>query len=380
MTNDTAPELFIGLMSGTSIDSIDAALVQFDENRVTIIASHEHPIPQNLKSDIVSLCQPGADEINRAGRADRQLGTLFAEAALALLKKNQIEKSMVTAIGSHGQTIRHHPTSKSTAAELAFTLQVGDPNTIAALTGITTVADFRSIDIALGGQGAPLAPAFHHAVFASTQHNRAVINIGGIANITFMPAKGDVIGFDCGPGNGLMDLWINRHFGKNYDEDGNWASQGTINEELLKLLLDETYFEWAPPKSTGRELFNDIWLDQKLALAPSLAPVDVQATLLEFTAKTIHNHLMALPESVSEIFLCGGGAYNKQLEVHLQALLKPAKVARSSDLGIEPSWVEATAFAWLAKQTLTNCTGNLPTVTGASSAAVLGAIYPGISH
>ncbi len=386
MADNLTPQHYIGLMSGTSIDSVDAALVEFANNKIAIVASHEHPIPPKLKQDIVSLCQPGSDEINRAGTVDRQLGALFAEATLALLDSSNVEKNTIVAIGSHGQTIRHQPRTKTTPVEQAFTLQIGDPNTIAVLTGITTVADFRRMDIALGGQGAPLAPAFHKAVFSSQQQHRAVINIGGIANITYMPCNDDVIGFDCGPGNGLMDLWIQRHQGKAFDKNGDWAGRGNCNEELLTLLMNEPYLSWAPPKSTGRELFNGQWLDQKLEQISEDSSTDaegsaanIQATLLEFTVSAIQSHLLQLPEKIEEVFLCGGGAYNERLVERLQKVLAPATVTNTSALGIDPQWVEAAAFAWLARQTLLSLPGNIPSVTGANSTAGLGAIYPGIS-
>tara|TARA_B110000444_G_scaffold257874_1_gene297374 strand:+ start:550 stop:1695 length:1146 start_codon:yes stop_codon:yes gene_type:complete len=379
MNDNTMLEYYIGLMSGTSIDSVDAALVGFKNNEITIIASHEHPIPTELRENVISLCETGDDEINRAGVVDRELGALFAEAALALVATSDIERKAVVAIGSHGQTIRHHPTTKTTPSKHAFTLQIGDPNTIAAHTGITTVADFRRMDIALGGQGAPLAPVFHKAFFSSQQHHTAVINIGGIANITYLPFNGEALGFDCGPGNGLMDLWIQRHQGSNFDKNGAWASQGNCHQELLSLLMNEDYLSWTPPKSTGRELFNGKWLDQKLSQVTESSPVDIQATLLEFTARVIQNHLEQLPETIADIFLCGGGAHNKSLVNRLQKLMTPAIVTDTSSFGIDPEWVEAAAFAWLARQTLSNLPGNLPGVTGASSRAILGAIYPGIS-
>jgi len=378
MADNTIPQLYIGLMSGTSVDSVDAALVEFADDDTHIIASHEHPIPAKTKEDIVALCQPGYDEINRTGTLDRQLGALFAQAALTLLDTCRVEKKAVCAIGSHGQTVRHQPATKTTPAEHAFTLQIGDPNTIAALTGITTVADFRGMDIALGGQGAPLAPAFHQAVFWSQQQHRAVINIGGIANITYMPRNGEVIGFDCGPGNGLMDLWTQRHQGKAFDQNGDWANQGECIDELLALLMSEDYLSLSPPKSTGRELFNSNWLDHKLSQLSDNSAANIQSTLLEFTAKAIQTHIHNLPEAVDAIFLCGGGAYNTKLVQRLENLLKPASVKNTSALGIEPSWVEAAAFAWLARQTLLSLPGNLPAVTGARSPAILGAIYPAL--
>jgi len=369
-------ELFIGLMSGTSVDSIDAALIEFENDTLRIISTHEHPLPIELRNEVIELCQPGTDEINRLGRIDRKLGALFADAAIALLEKQKLAAEQISAIGSHGQTIRHHPCSDTVNSSQGFTLQIGDPNTIAAITQITTVADFRRRDVALGGQGAPLAPIFHQAMFASSSHNRAVINIGGIANISYLPIDGEPMGFDCGPGNGLMDLWIQRHRGENYDNKGQWASEGKYNTKLLTELQNEPYLELPFPKSTGRELFNEKWLNYKLSKVDISNTADIQATLLEFTARTIQAHISILPATISQIFLCGGGAYNSLLTARLKSLLQPSTIFSTSALDIAPEWVEAAAFAWLARQTLRGLPGNLPSVTGASSLSILGAVYP----
>jgi anhydro-N-acetylmuramic acid kinase len=307
--------------------------------------------------------------------ADRLVAIAFAEATNALLKLANKQAHDITAIGSHGQTIRHLPPSKTIATEHAYSLQLGDPNTIAALTGITTVADFRRKDIALGGQAAPLVPAFHRAIFSGVVP-RAVINIGGISNITYLGNHGETLGFDCGPGNNLMDRWIEHHQQKKYDQDGAWANSGTSNTELLTALLNHSYFQLNPPKSLDREDFNLNWLNKQLQNGFSaLAAEDIQATLINFTAASIAQGLQQLPNTVNEVFICGGGAFNKTLMRALENYLHPAIVASTAQLGVDPEWVEAMAFAWLAKQTLEKKPGNIASVTGASREAILGGIY-----
>lgn len=368
--------MLIGLMSGTSMDSIDAALVTFTDKQVRLESTHEHPIPNELRQLLLRLCEPGDNEIELMGAADRWLGQLFAAATNQLLANNNIPASEVVAIGSHGQTIRHRPPSDQTPAREAFTLQIGDANTIAALTGITTVTDFRRRDVALGGQGAPLAPAFHRAVFASPDEPRAVINVGGIANITALNPVGGILGFDCGPGNVLMDTWVAKNQGKPYDDGGHWARTGQVHAPLLKKLLAEPYLKLSAPKSTGRELFNRPWLDAHLSqLLEPVSPPDVQATLLEYTAQTIRLGLEQTSFEPTAMYMCGGGAHNSALLDRLAALLHPCKVDTTQALGIAPGWVEAAAFAWLARQTLKGQAGNARAVTGASKEAILGAVY-----
>ncbi len=370
-TNDTS-HLYIGLMSGTSLDSIDSALVEFKNDRFHLIESLECHLPAPLREQLISLCQPGDNEIDRMGSADRELGRAFASTVKTLLKNSGKTAAEITAIGSHGQTIRHRP-----SGENGFTLQISDPNTIAFETGITTIADFRRRDIAANGQGAPLTPAFHKAAFSSKQHNRAIINIGGIANVTYLGSNGDTSGLDTGPGNTLMDSWIQKNRQQKYDDEGQWAASGTSNEALLAQLLSHPYLSKAQPKSTGREDFNVQWLQQILNQQNhKLAANDVQATLLEFSARTISNELNKLPQSINEIYICGGGAYNTQLMLRLETLLHPCIVANTSQLGIPAQWVEAVAFAWLAKQTIEKKPGNLHQVTGASRDVILGAVYP----
>lgn len=371
--------LFIGLMSGTSADDIDAALVSFDNHdTLRLMATAKEPIA-DLKADIHQLAIADSNEIYRMGQLDRELGIRFSQAVTTLLSQTNTHPGSITAIGSHGQTIRHYPETQR-AEEHSFTLQVGDPNTIAQLTGITTVADFRRRDMVLGGQGAPLVPAFHRAVFADSNTNRAIVNIGGVANITVLPRDKTlpVTGFDCGPGNNLMDTWIHQQQGSHYDKNGEWAATGTIAPALLEQLLATPYLHQPPPKSTGRELFSPNWLTQQLStLALPEPPANIQATLLEFTAQTITNAIMNSAGNTNAVFLCGGGANNPVLMERIDSLLDGIDVKSTEALGIHHDWVEAIAFAWLAKQTLDGLPGNLPAVTGASEATILGAIYPG---
>ncbi len=372
--NQAAREFYIGLMSGTSMDGIDSAVIDLAQGKARIVATHSHPIPMDLQTEIRSLFLPGDDDIDTLGSCDQQLGLCFAEAANTVLKHAGLKPSNIIAIGSHGQTVRHRPPANDTPHP--FTLQIGDPNIIATRTSITTVADFRRRDMALGGQAAPLAPAFHNAVFHSNKHNRAVVNIGGISNITLLPAKGQVLGFDTGPGNRLLDDWIKQHKNKAFDDGGQWASQHTSDPQLLEQLKAHPFLQRPAPKSTGREEFNRQWLDQELKEFDHLSPGCVQATLLAFTAETIVDALKALSVEIDEIFICGGGALNTALMLSLSNLLTPAKVNSTAALGITPEWVEAAAFAWLARQTLAGLAGNLPAVTGAKGLTVLGGIYP----
>ena len=372
--NNDCRELYIGLMSGTSMDGIDSAIIELKQHEIKLVATYSHPIPKLLQQAIKPLFLPGDDNIDALGSADQQLGICFAQATTALLKRAGLNASDITAIGSHGQTVRHRPPSSDTPHP--FTLQIGDPNIIAARTGITTVADFRRRDMALGGQAAPLVPAFHHAVFHSKTHNRAIVNIGGISNITLLPVDGEVIGFDTGPGNRLLDDWIKQHKNKNFDDGGQWASQHASDAQLLEQLKTHPFLQRPAPKSTGREEFNRQWLDQELKPFSHLSPGAVQATLLACTAETIADALKALPVELDEVYICGGGALNTTLMTRLSDLLAPANVDCTAALGISPEWVEAAAFAWLARQTLAGLAGNLPAVTGAKGLTVLGGIYP----
>lgn len=371
-------ECYIGLMSGTSVDGVDATLVEIDSSgRLTLLGHHETRYDSDIRQDILGLCQPGDNEVERLGQLDQRLGRLFAEAANQLLFDQGLAAEHIAAIGSHGQTIRHHP--KGSIAH-PFTLQIADPNVIAELTGITTVADFRRRDMAAGGGGAPLVPAFHQAVFRSEQEKRVIINIGGIANASDLGAMNS-LGFDTGPGNALMDGWIQRNQGLTYDANGEWARSGRCQNTLLQQLLQHPYFTATPPKSTGREDFNLHWLDAQLAVHKKicstieLSSEDVQATLLELTAVSIIEAIRTYIPQHDHLFICGGGAKNSALMERLSQLSK-VPVSNTGALGIEPQQVEGAAFAWLARQTLHCLPGNQPAATGAYKEVILGGIYP----
>ena len=363
--------IYIGLMSGTSIDSVDVIAATFEQDGFTLLETHSHNIPDHLKLSIQYLCQPGNDTVQLYAETDQQLGELFGQAALAIMNKMGVSSDQVRAIGSHGQTVRH---SAPGQGNIAFSQQIGDPNIIAVRTGCVVAADFRRKDMALGGHGAPLVPAFHRELFSASHQNRVIVNIGGIANITVLPAEGPCIGFDTGPGNLLLDSWCNRHQGKEYDDNGQWAAGGICNQDLLTQLKSHRFFALAAPKSTGRESFHSVWLDEQLSLLPAMNPQDIQATLVQLTAETIADEINSLDVSIDEVFVCGGGAFNGTLMANLNAALT-ASVASTAVLGLDPNWVEACAFAWLAKQRVEGGTGNISGVTGAERETVLGALY-----
>jgi len=358
------------------MDSIDAALVRIRDNELSLIDSLALPMPASVRLEIAALSRSGDCEVERLGQLDRRLGQLFAEACLALLAQSGVAPAQVRAIGSHGQTVRHRPPSAASGDQLAYTLQIGDPSTIAEITGIDTVADFRRRDIAAGGEGAPLAPAFHAAVFSKPGTPRAIVNIGGIANITLLH-DGETRGFDCGPGNTLLDHWIHRQRGQDYDRDGEWSAGGSVHNDLLQALLAHPYFNLPAPKSTGKESFHLDWVDSVLAGLGTVDPRDVQATLAELTAATVCDGIAASSIDVREVYVCGGGAANPDLMRRIQRRLGSVYVGTTGELGCDAAWVEAAAFAWLAQRTLERLAGNLPAVTGASGARVLGAVYPG---
>ena len=360
--------LFIGIMSGTSLDGVDAALCKFETGACELIATHFLPYPTELKLELLTLHKPDANELETALLLGNKLATLYAEAVNNLLISAKKSAHDIAATGCHGQTIRHRP-------ELGFTLQIGNAALLAELTNITVISDFRSRDIAAGGQGAPLVPAFHKAIFASENLNRAIINIGGIANITYLTKSGDVLGFDSGPGNMLLDAWTKLKLGKDYDADGAWAATGVVHESFLNNMLAEPYFALPPPKSTGRDLFNDDWLKQHI-LYPHCRPQDIARTLVELSAYTICQALSKHCPEVDEVYLCGGGARNTLLASSIKTMLKGTPVLDTDALGVGVDWLEAVAFAWLAEQTLENKPSNLPAVTGAKGLRVLGAIYP----
>lgn len=364
--------LYIGLISGTSVDAIDAALVDLGGTRPVVVSTYAHAIPTELRREL--LCAADRDRLHQVLRLDVRMGHLFSEAALALLDAAGCSGAAISAIGSHGQTVSHQP-----SGDFPYTLQIGDPNIIVERTGITTVADFRRRDIAAGGQGAPLVPAYHYALFQSRERARAVVNIGGIANVTVLPSDPDapVLGFDTGPGNGLLDTWANRHLGVALDREAAWAQEGEPIPALLSEFLADAFFAAAPPKSTGKEDFNLAWIQGCIErMKPEPGARDVQRTLCELTVVTIADAIAQHASDTDEIFVCGGGVNNPLLMRGLQARLKPRRVVPSAERGIDPDFVEACAFAWLAKQTLDGRAASLPSVTGAGRPVVLGAIYP----
>lgn len=363
-----AGELFIGLMSGTSLDGVDAALVEFnDQQQLQVLHTFFLRYPAVLRAEILALQHPTDNELEATALMANTLARLYADAVIGLLNEANVKAKTITAIGCHGQTIRHRP-------ELGFTLQIGNAALLAELTGITVVSDFRSRDIAAGGQGAPLVPAFHKAVFADSKINRAIINIGGIANITYIAHSGETFGFDSGPGNMLLDAWIKQHLDLDFDANGDWASTGSTITPLLASMLEDDYFSLIPPKSTGRDLFNDKWLNKHLS-NDNYQPNDVAHTLVALTAHSIHIALKEHCGSVDEVYICGGGAKNGFLIQQLKFLLGDTKLSNIDELGIGTDWAEAIAFAWLAKQCLHQKTANLAEVTGARGPRILGAIY-----
>ncbi|WP_194725350.1 anhydro-N-acetylmuramic acid kinase [Noviherbaspirillum malthae] len=373
---DSSTQYFIGLMSGTSMDGIDGVLAEFsgaEGERISTLSTAYLPFPEALRADLMALQAPGDNEIHREALAANLLAQQYAECVRKLLAEAAIDASRINAIGVHGQTIRHRP-------ELGYTRQTNNPALLAELAGIDVIADFRSRDIAAGGQGAPLVPAFHQAVFGEPGEVRTVVNIGGMSNISVLREGGGILGFDTGPGNVLMDAWIAEHLGKAYDANGTWASGGAIVPALLRELMAEPFLSLPPPKSTGRDLFDRAWLEARLQACPGIPAQDVQATLTAFTAHTLADAIAVHAADARNVYVCGGGAYN----AHLMQLLQQALGERgqsvfvhSTDvLGISPNHVEALAFAWLACRHVQRKAGNLATVTGAAGPRILGACYP----
>ena len=364
-------EIYIGLMSGTSLDGVDIAIVDFSEYPPRLLHCNTTAYDETMRQRLRNLCQSETTTLDILYSLDAELGELYAESVKRALKLASFDPSNIIAIGCHGQTIRHSPDSAR-----PYTAQIGDPNRIAALTGITTVADFRRKDIALGGQAAPLAPAFHRFLFRADDENRALINIGGIANVTYLP--GDpaepILGFDTGPGNTLLNYWNEQHRKSPFDNAGAWARSGQVIDELLKsMIAGEDYFCLEAPKSTGTEYFNSEWLTG--FLADNFAPNDVQATLVELTVTTIANALSGLPVLPAKCFVCGGGAHNQYLLERLALSLPHCGVATTHALGLDPDFVEAVAFAWLARERINLRSGNIPEVTRARRATILGGVY-----
>lgn len=368
----SADGLYIGLMSGTSVNAVDAVLVAWDGGRPRLLQAHSHAIPGELRERAFALARGQDESIHALCTLDRDIADLFADSALALLARAGLEPAAISAIGSHGQTLRHRPPAPGTTA---YTLQVGDPNTIAERTGITTVADFRRRDLAAGGEAAPLVPPFHAELFGAPARRRAIVNIGGIANATILDGRRAVAGFDSGPGNTLLDAWIQRCRGLSMDRDGAWAAAHPVDEALLQALLADPWFHRRGPRSTGPELFNLRWLQSHLP--PAMEAGRVQATLAELSARAIAVSLDDLP--LDGVWVCGGGACNGDLMQRLRRLLadRECPLASTATLGIDPQWVEAAAFAWLARRRLQGLPGNVPAVTGARGERVLGGVFAG---
>jgi anhydro-N-acetylmuramic acid kinase len=373
--------LYIGLMSGTSLDGIDIAMVEFKTRSWHVIETAYQPFPAEMREKLLGLCNAPSLDVDLLGRTDGLLGQLYAEAVLEMLLKSKLPAKDIVAIGSHGQTIRHRPLLEPSNSRipqpLPYTLQIGDPNIIAERTGITTVADFRRRDLAAGGQGAPLVPAFHAYALHSAQERRGVLNIGGIANITRL--SDEISGFDTGPGNTLIDAWTQLHFQKSCDQGGELAANGVLDRTLLAAMMADPYFQMPPPKSTGREYFNLQWLKKYLP-ASGISALDVLATLTHLTAHSIADAIRRFVPQIDRVLVCGGGTHNDYLMMLLAGLLAPRQVGSTQEAGLDPDFVEATAFAWLAKQTLEHKPGNLTSVTGARKAVILGGVYYGNSE
>lgn len=367
------PEIYIGLMSGTSLDGVDGVLADFSSSPLRILAHVALPFDDGLRAELLALNTAGSDELHRCALAANALVRVYAHAVSQLLAQSGVDATQVRAIGAHGQTVRHRPQEFD---DTGYTVQLNSPALLAELTGIDVVADFRSRDVAAGGQGAPLAPLFHAGVFSSPGTDAFVLNLGGISNLSVLARGGGIIGFDCGPGNSLMDHWCLQHTGQVFDAGGAWAASGKVNAPLLAYLLDAPYFGLPAPKSTGRDLFNPAWLSQKLEPFAQLAPEDVQATLAELTATSCATGVKGYSWTNGTLIVCGGGAFNKHLMTRLQALLPGMSVASSKAHGLAPLQVEAAAFAWLAQQCVARKAAGRTSVTGARGARVLGALYP----
>jgi anhydro-N-acetylmuramic acid kinase len=366
------PQLFIGLMSGTSLDGVDGVLADFSGPQPRVLAHHAMPFPPALKHELLALNTASDNELHRAALAANGLVRVYARTVHALLANTQTEPRDVRAIGAHGQTVRHQPGAFDGTG---YTLQLNNPALLAELTGMDVVADFRSRDVAAAGQGAPLVPVFHQGIFGQVDNTVGVLNIGGIANLSVLHANGEVLGFDCGPGNALLDHWCQQHTGEAFDHNGTWGASGSVIEPLLHALLTEPYLQQVPPKSTGRDLFHPTWLAQQLNGFANVAAADVQATLTEFTARACLNDVLRHAPEAKELIVCGGGALNGLLMSRLQAGLPHVRVLSSAERGMPPLQVEAAAFAWLARQTVLGLPGNLPKVTGAQGARILGGIF-----
>lgn len=362
---------YIGIMSGTSLDGLDIALINQEHNKASqLIATKYIAMPESIKFELLSLCSSGANELERAAIAEQKWANLAAQGIQELLKANKFQPNQIKAIGSHGQTVRHFP-------DKGFTIQISNGALLAELTQITVVTDFRRRDVAAGGQGAPLVPAYHEAIFKSDQKHRAILNIGGFSNLSLLAPNNITQGFDCGPGNVLSDTWITYKRQLSFDEKGQWAASAPVDDQLLALFLADSFFNKTGPKSTGRELFNFEWLQEKLQqLNKSIADNVVQSTILQLTVESIVDSLQKAQPITDELIICGGGAFNDELLKRLKQKLPHTSVKTTQDLGFPPEWIEAMAFAWLAYCCLEKIPANQPAVTGAKGFRVLGAIYP----
>ncbi|SER42843.1 anhydro-N-acetylmuramic acid kinase [Nitrosomonas sp. Nm51] len=359
---------YIGIMSGTSLDGVDAVLIDFGTEKHSLVKTFFLPYDNAIKSKLLALHHSSNDELNTAALLSNQLARIYVTAVESLLRDSTVSAQDIMAIGCHGQTVRHCPEING-----GYTIQLVNAALLTELTGITVVSDFRNRDLAAGGQGAPLVPAFHQAAFMHSDQRRVIVNIGGIANLTYLDPFGEVSGFDCGPGNMLMDAWCQLHTGKPYDDNGNWAATGRFIPSLLEKFLSEDFFSTPPPKSTGRDLFNFKWLESHLQ---DEQPEDVQATLMQLSVTSISQAIQTFYPETDEAYLCGGGAHNLYLVNQLKKNLSVKKIALTDELGIPADWVEASAFAWLARQTILKQPGNLPAATGAKGQRILGAIHP----
>jgi anhydro-N-acetylmuramic acid kinase len=367
------PDLYIGLMSGTSLDGVDGVLADFSAASPLVVEHASTPFPPDLRAELLRLNSSGPDELHRAALAGNGLMRVYAQVVRELLASARLSNTDIRAIGAHGQTVRHRPQEFDGTG---YTLQLCQPALLAELTGIDVVADFRSRDVAAGGQGAPLAPFFHQGVFGRPGESVGVLNIGGIANLTLLRPNGSMLGFDCGPGNCLMDAWCAQHTSQAYDDEGSWAASGKPLSSLLDVLLAEPYFRKAPPKSTGRDLFNPAWLQQHLQALGDAAPADVQSTLAELTARACSADVLRHEPGMRRLVVCGGGVFNTHLMRRLQSFLPDVQVSSSADSGLPPLQVEAMAFAWLARKTVRREKLQLQSITGAKGARVLGCVYP----
>jgi anhydro-N-acetylmuramic acid kinase len=367
------PELYIGLMSGTSLDGVDGVLADLSHSTPRVIAHASAPFAANLRAELLALNTAGENELHRAALAGNALTRVYSQVVHELLKHGGASASSIEAIGAHGQTVRHRPREFDGTG---YTIQLCQPALLAELTGIDVAADFRSRDVAAGGQGAPLAPFFHQAMFGRKGESVGVLNIGGISNLTLLRADGSMIGFDCGPGNSLMDAWCASHQGQDFDAGGTWAASGQVISPLLQALMAEPFFAKPPPKSTGRDLFNTVWLQAHLQAFAKADAADVQATLAELTARACSADVLRHEPGLRRLIVCGGGALNNHLMARLQSLLPGVQVASSAQSGLPPLQVEATAFAWLARKAVHREKLELKSTTGASGARVLGCVYP----